>query len=102
MKAFSLYDRKEHLELVIKKGEFSGILFANIHYYRSGETHEVHSHDDHEEIFVCFQGRGKAITNGDEKGFVRGDVLVFRPGESHGFKSDEVDALAYLCIGIKI
>lgn len=102
MKTFSLYDRKEPLEQVIKRGEFSGIIFANIHFYKPGETHVVHSHDDHEEIFICFQGRGKVVMNGEEKEFARGDVLVFKPGESHGFKSDNVDALAYLCIGVNL
>jgi len=90
------------LEQVIKRGEFSGIIFANIHYYRHAEVHEVHSHNDHEEIFVCFQGRGKIVTDKEEKEISRGDVLVFKPGESHGFKSGDVDALACLCIGVKI
>ena len=102
MKAFSLYNRKKMLEQVIKRGEFSGIIFANIHYYRPGETHEVHSHNDHEEIFVCFQGRGKVIMNEEEREISRGDMLVFKPGESHGFKSGDADALTYLCIGVKI
>jgi len=102
MRTFSLYNRKEPLEQIVKKDEFSGIIFANIHYYRPGETHKVHSHDDHEEIFICFQGKGTVITNGEKKEIARGDVLILKLGESHGFKSDEVDALAYLCIGIKI
>jgi len=102
MKIFSLYNRKELLEQVIKRGEFSGILFANIHYYRLGETHEVHSHSDREEIFVCFQGRGTVITDEEDREISKGDVLIFKPGQSHGFKSNDIDALAYLCIGVKI
>ena len=101
MKIFSLYDGRKPLEQVIRKGEFSGIIFANVHYYMPGESHSVHSHDDHEEIFICFQGRGTAITDEGEINISRGDVLVFKPNESHGFESDEVDPLAYICIGIK-
>jgi len=102
MKIFSLYNRKKPLEQVINKGEFSGIIFANVHYYGCGETHVVHKHDDHEEIFVCFQGRGRLIMGNEEREVSRGDVFVLKPGESHGFRSNDVDPLAYLCIGIKI
>lgn len=101
MKIFSLYDNRKPLEQVIRSGEFSGILFANVHYYLPGESHSIHSHDDREEMFVCFQGRGRAITDEGEIDITRGDVLVFKPRESHGFESDEVDPLAYICIGIK-
>ena len=101
MKAFSVYDHVKPLEQVITRKEFSGILFANVHYYGPGETHEVHSHDDLEEIFICFQGRVKEVTDCGESEVSRGDVLVFKTGESHGFKSDHVDTLAYLCIGIR-
>jgi len=101
-KIFSLYEREGPLEQVVKRGEFSGIIFANIHYYKHGETHEVHSHEDHEEVFICFQGRGRVVMDDEEREISRGDVLVFKPKESHGFKSNEVDALAYLCIGVKV
>jgi len=101
MKIFSIYDSRKPLEQVIRKGEFSGILFANVHYYMPGESHSVHSHEDHEEIFICFQGRGTAITDEGEIDISRGDILVFKPGESHGFEADSVDPLAYICIGVK-
>lgn len=101
LKVFSIYDNGQCLEHVIVQGEFSGILFANVHYYRPGEDHGIHSHSDHEEVFICFQGKGKVITDKGSVSVSRGDVLVFKTGESHGFESDEVDPLAYLCIGVK-
>ncbi|KYH42441.1 MAG: cupin [Candidatus Bathyarchaeota archaeon B63] len=101
MKIFSVYDNRKPLERLIRGGEFSGILFVNVHYYLPGESHSIHSHGDREEIFICFQGRGRAITDEGEIDITRGDVLVFKPGESHGFESDEVDPIAYICIGIK-
>ena len=89
----------------MNENEFSSILFINVsltfHYYRPGESRVIHSHEDREEIFICFQGRGTAITDEGEIKISRGDVLIFRPGESHGFESDEVDPLAYICIAIK-
>ena len=102
MKLFSLYDCRKPLEQVVRKGEFSGILFVNVHYYMPGEDHSIHSHDDREEIFICFQGRGTVITDEGEIDISRGDVLVFKPGESHGFESDKIDPLAYICIGIRV
>jgi len=102
MKVFSIYDNNKFLEQVIARGEFSGIMFANVHYYRPGEDHGVHSHIDHEEIFICFQGKGTAVTDKGEIEVARGDVLVFKPGETHGFIADEVDPLAYLCIGVRV
>jgi len=101
MKIFSIYDSRKPLEQVIRKGEFLSILFANVHYYMPGEGYSVHSHDDREEIFICFQGRGSAITDEGEISISRGDVLAFKPREIHGFESDRVDPLAYICIGVK-
>lgn len=104
MKMFSLYNRKEPLERLIKKaeGESSGIVFANVHCYSPRETHEVNEHANHEEIFVSFQGSGRLITGNEEREVFGGGMLVFKPEESHGFKSNEIDPFAYLCIGIKI
>jgi len=101
MKIFSVYDSQKPLEQIISKGEFSGILFVNVHYYMPNESHTVHSHEDREEAFICFQGRGIAITDEGEIDISRGDILVFKPGESHGFEADSVDPLAYICIGVK-
>jgi len=66
VKLFSIYDCRKPLEQVVSKGEFSGIIFVNIHYYMPGESHSIHSHSDHEEIFICFQGKGTAITDEGE------------------------------------
>lgn len=69
MKMFSLYNRKEPLERLIKKaeGESSGIVFANVHCYSPRETHGVNEHANHEEIFVSFQGSGRLITGNEER-----------------------------------
>ncbi len=101
VRIFSIYDNQKPIERVVNENEFSSILFINVHYYRPGESHTIHTHEDREEIFICFQGRGTAITDEGEIKISRGDVLIFKPGESHGFESDEVDPLAYICIAIK-
>ena len=101
MRIFSIYDNQKPVECVVNENEFSSILFVNVHYCRPGESRTIHSHEDREEIFICFQGRGTVITDEGEIKISRGDVLIFKPGESHGFESDEVDPLAYICIAIK-
>jgi len=102
LKIFSVYDNNKPLEQAVRDEDFLGILYANVRYFKPGEEEGVHSHDNHMELYMCFQGKGTAITdNGDIK-ITRGDVLIFELGEGHGFESDNVDALAYLCIGIRI
>lgn len=87
---------------IVGKGEYKGILFINVHYYRSGEFHEVHQHADREEIFICFKGKGKIICNGVEEDFYEGEIAIFEPTEKHGFKADSENPFAYICIGVKI
>jgi uncharacterized cupin superfamily protein len=53
-------------------------------------------------LYVCFQGKGTALTDKGDIRVSRGDVIVFESGEGHGFESDDVDPLAYLCVGIRI
>jgi mannose-6-phosphate isomerase-like protein (cupin superfamily) len=101
MKIFSVYDNINHKEQVIKEGEFSTVLFANVNYHKPMEDSGIHSHSDHEEIFICFQGKGRVIIDQGETSISRGDVLIFEPGESYGFESDEVDPLAYLSISVR-
>lgn len=84
------------------KENIGGILFINVHYYRPNEFHKVHHHTDREEIFVCFKGKGKIIGNGVEEDFQEGEIAIFKPVEKHGFKADDKDPLAYICIGVKI
>ena len=102
MKVFSIYDNKNPLEQVITDEEYQDVLYANVKYLKPKEDEGVHSHDDHIELYVCFQGKGTVITDEGDIQVARGDVVVFESGEGHGFESDGVDPLAYLCIGVRI
>ena len=102
MKVFSIYDNKNPLEQVITDEEYQDVLYANVKYLKPKEDEGVHSHDDHIELYVCFQGKGTVLTDKGDIQVTRGDVLVFESGEGHGFESDEVDPLAYLCVGVRI
>jgi len=102
VKVFSIYDNAQPFEQVIKEEDFLGMLYANVRYFKPKEDEGVHSHDDHIEVYICFQGKGTAVTDKGDIRVTRGDVLVFESGEGHGFESDDVDPLAYLCLGIRI
>ncbi|MEM2915352.1 MAG: cupin domain-containing protein [Candidatus Bathyarchaeia archaeon] len=102
LKVFSVYDNNKPLEELVKEEEFFGILYANTRYFKPGEDEGVHSHENHLEVYIFFQGKGTAITENGDINVTRGDVLVFESGEGHGFESDNIDTLAYLCIGIRI
>ena len=86
------------MKRLVGPGEFKSVMYVNYHRYAPGERHEVHSHDDREEVFVCIDGRGRLI--GDtQRDIRRGDVVIVSPAENHGFISDTEDPLEYLCIG---
>lgn len=86
------------LSQLVKPGEFEAVLYINHHRYGPGEEHDVHQHSDREEIFICLKGRG-SLTGTHQRDISQGDVVVLRPGERHGFTSDDRDPLEYLCIG---
>lgn len=102
VKKIRFYDVDKALVRVVRPKDFQRILFVNVHFYRPGEFHEVHSHEDREEIFVCFQGRGELVMGDKVQPVERGDILLFKANDLHGFKADEVDPLAYVCIGISL
>jgi mannose-6-phosphate isomerase-like protein (cupin superfamily) len=102
LKVFSIYDNEKPLEQIVTDEDFLGMLYANVRYFKPNEDEGVHSHDDHIEFYIIFQGRGTALTDKGDIKISRGDVLVFESAEGHGFESDEVDPLAYLCIGVRI
>ncbi len=93
----SWLDVKDFLSLKEKLVE--GVMFVNVHCYRPGEAHEVHSHD-HSEIFIVYRGHGTMICDERKTPVKAGDVILVAPGEKHGFIADERDPLAYVCIGI--
>ena len=86
------------MKRLVGPGEFKTIMYVNYHRYAPGETHEIHSHDDREEVFICIAGRGRLV--GDfQRDIRKGDVIVVSPQEAHGFISDAEDPLEYLCVG---
>jgi len=49
------------MKRLVGPGEFKTIMYVNYHRYAPGETHEIHSHDDREEVFICIGGRGRLV-----------------------------------------
>jgi mannose-6-phosphate isomerase-like protein (cupin superfamily) len=46
-----------------------------------------HTHGQDEEIYVIIEGRGRMSVNGEMREVGRGDVLLNKPGWSHGLEN---------------
>ncbi len=55
-----------------------------------------HVHEDDEEAFIIFQGRGEIEVDGTRHPIAAGDVLIVEPGEDHHLISSEDDPLVTL------
>jgi len=75
----SWLDVKDFLSLKEKLVE--GVMFVNVHCYRPGEAHEVHSHD-HSEIFIVYRGHGTMICDERKTPVKAGDVILVAPGKT--------------------
>lgn len=52
--------------------------------YDFGDTMQLHSHD-FAEVFWVTHGRGTHLINGQRQEIVKGDMLMIRPADEHGF-----------------
>ncbi|WP_438447178.1 cupin domain-containing protein [Gorillibacterium sp. sgz5001074] len=57
-----------------------------------GTSIGYHTHKENEEVYVIVEGHGVMTVNGEERPVKPGDVLLNKPGWSHGLenRSDEV------------
>ncbi|MBO3804303.1 MAG: cupin domain-containing protein [Candidatus Brockarchaeota archaeon] len=83
-----------------------GPLFeGGVHFYEPGEVshagEERHVHEDHYEIFVGLQGKGKIEVEGESYPFGVGDVYLVEPGESHHVTADKEDPVALVWLGAR-
>jgi len=61
-----------------------------IHYTRldPGVTIGYHTHGDDEEIYAILEGEGTLTVNGEVRRVKTGDVIVNKPGWTHGLVND--------------
>jgi quercetin dioxygenase-like cupin family protein len=53
-----------------------------------GTSVGYHKHGDNEEVYVVLEGRGLMTVNDEKREVVAGDVIVNKPGWSHGLENN--------------
>ncbi len=61
-----------------------------------GQSIGYHPHGQNEEIYVVLTGTGRAKVNDEEFPVRAGDVLLNKPGWSHGLENDSEGAITLL------
>ena len=101
MKKYRIADLKEtkgeHFLSDLAKGK--KLVKGGVHFYNPAEySHPegIHIHEDVEEVFICIQGKAKAIVDDVEHDFNMGDIVIIEPGEEHHIRADKVDPIVNL------
>jgi mannose-6-phosphate isomerase-like protein (cupin superfamily) len=70
---------------VLQQPPYAGATFVDLVVVPPGGSIGLHTHDrDNEEIYVIVEGRGTMQVDGETFGVGPGDVVVNRPGGTHG------------------
>lgn len=70
--------------------------------YRPGGTHVAHSHDDVEQVFFAYRGRGRFMLDDEWFDISEGD-LVFAPrGVSHAAENDSDGEMTLIFISVPV
>ena len=69
--------------------EFStNLSFINYSELSPGTSIGYHEHGDDEEVYVILEGKGVMTVNGQSRPVSAGDVILNKPGWSHGLEND--------------
>jgi mannose-6-phosphate isomerase-like protein (cupin superfamily) len=63
-----------------------------------GASVGYHLHDTTEELYIILEGNGVANVDGEERRVTRGDVVLTRPGHSHGLLNDTALHLTWVAV----
>ncbi len=61
----------------------------------------VHSHKENEEVYIVFDGNGKAVIDGETVFLTKGDCLRISPKAKRQFFALDDSDFSYLCIQVK-
>ena len=61
----------------------------------------VHAHKNNEEIYFIFDGKGKAVIDGETTALAAGDWLRISPAAKRQFFAAEDTAIHFACIQVK-
>jgi quercetin dioxygenase-like cupin family protein len=107
MKRSSIYSLGKDGKFNFLDGTFAiGPIFTGgLHFYEPGEVshagEERHVHEDHYEIFIGLQGKGRLEIEGQGYQFGIGDIFLVEPGESHHVVADSEEPIVLLWIGAR-
>ena len=89
--------------LVFGEGDFESNLDFIIYTEISpGSTIGYHPHGEDEEIYVILEGSGIMTVNGEKRSVGPGDIIVNRPGWSHGLENVSEETLKLLVFDVKL
>jgi quercetin dioxygenase-like cupin family protein len=81
----------------------SGCRFIDLCVVPAGASIGDHTHgDDDEEIYVVVEGRGRMTLDGRAFDVGPGDVVVNRPGGSHGLRNDADRPLRIVVVDLAV
>lgn len=61
----------------------------------------IHFHKNNEEIYGILSGSGKAMIDGEEITFTKGDWIRISPQAKRQFFADKNSSITYVCIQVK-
>ena len=67
-----------------------------------GSAIPVHRHDEDEELYFIFEGRGVLTLDGQEASVEGGDLSACRLGSSHGLRNTSDQEIKLLVVGIPV
>lgn len=83
--------------------EFStGLSFINYTELARGTSIGYHRHGQDEEVYVILEGEGVMTVNGESRPVKRGDVIVNKPGWSHGLRNENDAVLKVLVFEVAV
>lgn len=68
----------------------------------AGGSVGYHQHGDNEEVYIILEGRGRMTVNDEERDVKPGDVILNKPGWSHGIKNTTDDNLKILVFEVNM
>jgi mannose-6-phosphate isomerase-like protein (cupin superfamily) len=87
---------------VLTRGERGGATFIDLVVVPPGCTIGEHTHDADEETYVIVRGSGTMTVDGTSLVVGPGDVIVNRPGGTHGLRNTGVDPLRLVVVDVAV
>lgn len=80
---------------VLETGEAMQVVIMSL---QAGEEIGAEVHKDNEQVLICLAGTGKAVINGNEHGYLQGDMVLVRAGQEHNFINTGSDEMKIITI----